>query len=96
MPPSPDGKKQGSNFLFPVILSFMVIYFFILRPQQRQERKRQENLKAIEKGDQVITKGGLIGKVTNTAEKVITLEIADRTRVKIDREFVFSVQKDSG
>ena len=95
MPPAQQGQQQGPNLMWPLILSFAVIYFLVLRPQQRREKDRQDSLKSIEKGDEVITKGGIIGKVTNVAEKVLTIEIADRTRVKISRDFVFSVEKGS-
>jgi len=86
-------KPKGPDWALPLILSFFVIYMFILRPQKKSQKKQQAQLNAVEKGDEVVTKGGILGKVTNVAEKLITLEIADRTRVKVDRNFIHHIQK---
>lgn len=91
--PANVAQRPGiTDFILPMVATLAVFYMFILKPQQK-ERDRVEKLKQIEKGDEVITKGGLIGKVTNIAEKILTLEIAEQTRVKIDREFVHAVNK---
>ena len=87
------GKPQGPNLFIPILLSFAVVYFLIIRPQQRREKANQLQLQSVEKGDEVVTKGGLIGKVTNVAEKMLTLEISDKTRVKIDRNFIHLINK---
>ncbi len=92
---APGGTPAGpAGFLVqmvPLLLIFVVFYFLLIRPQQSRQRKHQELLKAIKKGDEVYTAGGLRGKVTGTAEKVVTLEIADNVRVKVYRSFVAGV-----
>lgn len=93
MPSSGEGKSQSPNLFLPILLSFAVVYLLIIRPQQRKEKQVQLKLRSVEKGDEVVTKGGLMGRVTNVAEKMLTLEIADKTRVKIDRTFVHMVNK---
>lgn len=82
------------QMMFPLFATVAIIYFLVLRPQVRREKSFQEMVKTIEKGDEVTTKGGLIGKVTNIADKVLTLEIAEKTRVKVDRNFVQTVVKE--
>ena len=82
------------QMLFPLFATVAIIYFLVLRPQVRREKSFQQMVKAIEKGDEVTTKGGLIGKVTNIADKVLTLEVAEKIRVKVDRNFIQEVAKE--
>lgn len=93
---APGGQAPAGpgGFLFqllPLLLIFVVFYFLLIRPQQARQRKQKEMLKAIKKGDEVYTAGGLRGKVTGAAEKVLTLEIADNVRVKVYRNFIAGV-----
>jgi len=92
-----QGAQESPGFgqmLFPLVATVAIIYFLVLRPQVRREKSFQEMVKKIEKGDEVTTKGGLIGRVTNIADKILTIEVAEKTRVKIDRNFVQEVTKD--
>lgn len=86
MPPGTEGGggSQITAFL-PFILIFVIFYLLILRPQQRQSRQRQQMLKSIKRGDDVITSGGLYGKVLNIVDDVITLEIAKGVSVRVSR-----------
>jgi preprotein translocase subunit YajC len=81
--PSPFG------FLFPMVAICVIFYFLLIRPQQRRQREQEAMLKAIGKGDVVVTAGGLHGKVTGVTDDVLTIEIAalkgERVRVKVDR-----------
>jgi len=86
------GMGQSFSFFMPLVLVFGIFYFLIIRPQQKQAKKQQEMLKAVEKGDQVITVGGIHGKVVGTADSILTLEIADNVKVKIERSSVQSVK----
>lgn len=81
------GGGGGSQFaaFIPFILIFVIFYFLILRPQQKQSKQRQEMLKSIKRGDNVITSGGLYGKVLNIVDDVITLEIAKGVSVRVSR-----------
>ncbi len=78
----------------PFIMIFVFFYLLLIRPQQKRKREHGEMLKAIEKGDQVVTAGGLHGKVVGTSDDTLTLEIAalkgERVRVKVDRERIES------
>jgi preprotein translocase subunit YajC len=75
----------------------LLIWLLIIRPQQRKQRDHDDMLKAIEKGDQIITAGGLHGKVVGTEEDSLTVEIAvlkgERVRVKVARAKVESREK---
>jgi preprotein translocase subunit YajC len=86
------GEGQGGDplgFLIPMGAIFLIFYFLLIRPQQRKQKEHEKLLKAVGKGDRVVTTGGIHGVVTGEAEDVLTLEIAnlkgDRVRVKVDR-----------
>jgi preprotein translocase subunit YajC len=78
----------------------VLIWMLIIRPQQRKQKDHDKMLKSIEKGDQVVTAGGLHGKVVGTAEDTLTLEIAalkgERVRVKVARAKVDAKQAQAG
>ena len=81
--PSPFG------FLLPMLLIFAIFYFLLIRPQTKRQREHEAVLKALEKGDRVVTTGGLHGQVVGVTDDVLTLEIGiaggQRLRVKVDR-----------
>jgi preprotein translocase subunit YajC len=83
------GPASPFQMFVPMIAIFLIFYFLLIRPQQRKQRTQEEMLKAIEKGDDVITAGGLHGKVVGVTDDVLTLEIAalkgERVRVKVAR-----------
>lgn len=77
----------------PFILIFFVFYFLLIRPQQKQQKTREAMLKAVEKGDSVVTDGGIHGVITGVTDDVLTLEIAamktgERIRIKVDRAHI--------
>jgi len=86
---------QPLDFL-PFVAIFFIFYFLLIRPQQRRQKDQDQMLSAIEKGDQVVTRGGLHGRVTGVTDDVLTVEIADRVRVKIARSGIESVSKKGG
>ena len=87
--PSPFGM------LVPMGAIFMIFYFLLIRPQQKKQKQLETMLKAIEKGDNVVTAGGLHGKVTGVTEQVLTLDIGgvkgERIKVKVARGRIDSV-----
>jgi preprotein translocase subunit YajC len=79
--------------LLPFILIFVIMYFLIIRPQRQQARQREEMLKAIRRGDTVVTGGGLIGKVTKVIDdNELELQIADGVKVRAQRGLIFGVR----
>ena len=80
----------------PLILIIVIMYFLILRPQQRKVKTHQEMVKALRRGDTVITNGGLIGKVTKVVDdNHIEIEISDGVRVRHVRSSVSEVRAKS-
>jgi preprotein translocase subunit YajC len=83
-----DGTTGGLASLIPILLMFVIFYFILIRPQQKQARKHQDFVRNLKPGDRVVTTGGLHGTVTGLTDSTITLEIADKVRVKITRSAV--------
>lgn len=96
--PAPGGPPGflGSPFTLMIAL-FLIFYLLLIRPQQKQRRDHENLLKGIEKGDAVVTSGGLHGRVVGVTDDVLTLEIAslkgERVRIKQQRSRIESVQK---
>jgi preprotein translocase subunit YajC len=86
---APDAAPSPIGFLLPMGAIFLVFYFLMIRPQTKRQKEHDEMLKALERGDRVVTAGGVHGTVVGLAEDVVTLEIAsagkERVRVKVDR-----------
>lgn len=82
----------GIESLIPLILIFAIMYFFMIRPQQKKIKEHQAMVSALRKGDQVVTAGGLIGKVARVKDdNEIEVEIADGVRVRVVRSTIQSV-----
>jgi preprotein translocase subunit YajC len=79
--------------LLPFILIFVIMYFLILRPQQKRVKQHQEMVKNVRRGDTVVTSGGLVGKVTKvTDDEQIEVEVADGVRVRQMRQMIAEVR----
>lgn len=72
----------------PLVLIFVVFYFLLILPQQKKAKEHKLMLDSIEKGDDVITTGGIHGKVVGVADQVLTLDIGDKVKIKVSREFI--------
>ncbi len=70
---------------------FAIFYFVLIRPQQKQQKKHQQLLAGLKKGDEVILSSGIVGKIFAVEERFVTLEIADKTRIKVLRQAVQAV-----
>ncbi len=81
-------QPGGIMSFLPLILIFGVFYFLLIRPQQKKAREHQQFLASMKKGDQVVTSGGLHGTITGLTDNVVTLEIADKVRVKVARSYI--------
>ena len=79
--------------VLPFVLIFVIMYFLIIRPQQRRVREHQEMVKNVRRGDTVVTTGGIVGKVTKaTDDPELEVEIADGVRVKLVRGMISEVR----
>ncbi len=91
-----DGAEEapgGGIFGGPILLfagMIILMWALLIRPQQRQQKKQREMLSQIQKGDQVVTTGGIHGRVLGVTEEILTVEIANGVRVKLSRSAVQS------
>jgi preprotein translocase subunit YajC len=77
--------------VFPFILIFVIMYFMVIRPQQKKGKEHQEMLKKLKKNDEVMTSGGIYGKVVDLKETIVTLEIAPNVRIRVHRPQISDV-----
>lgn len=90
---APGGAPPALMQFLPLILIFVVFYFLLIRPQQQKAKEHRTMLANLKRNDDVITAGGLYGKVVTLNEKVVTLEIAPNVRVRVDRPQIASLAK---
>ncbi len=87
--------REGGNstfiFLFQMMAIFGIFYFLLLRPQAKERKRHDEMLTSIKKGDEIVTNGGIIGKIVHVEEKRITIKTGDNTRLTVDRTRIASV-----
>lgn len=87
------GGAEMVMSILPFILIFVIMYFLIIRPQRQQMKKREEMLKNIRRGDQVVTGGGILGRVTKVVDdREIEIEIADGIKVRAARGLLSEVR----
>ncbi len=90
----PGGEAAGGfTALVPLILMFVIFYFLLIRPQQKKAKEQQEMINNLKKDDRVITSGGIIGRVTSLDDTRLTIEIADKVRIKILRGNISALDK---
>lgn len=81
----------GLEMLLMMGVFFAIMYFMIIRPQQKRAKEHKNMLEALGKGDEVVTGGGLLGKITNIGDNFIEIEVANNTQVKVQRQAIASV-----
>ena len=84
---SVPGGSDLMTFL-PMIAIFVVFYFLLIRPQQKKAKEAKAMLEALQKGDEVVTAGGLLGKVSKLTDQYATIEIAPNTEITVQRQAV--------
>ncbi|MBM4123996.1 MAG: preprotein translocase subunit YajC [Nitrospira sp.] len=92
----PGGGGAGGTLmsLVPFVLIFVVFYFLLILPQQKRQKKLKAMLEALKKGDKVVTSGGIWGSVTNLGKDTVTLQVADNTKIKVQRESITRLRSD--
>ena len=75
----------GFMQLLPMILMFVVLWFLMIRPQMKKAKEHKALIEALAKGDEVVTGGGLVGKITKVGDNYVTLEIAEGTEVTVQK-----------
>jgi preprotein translocase subunit YajC len=79
------GQPSMLEALFPFAILFIVFYFLLIRPQSKRAKEHKKMVAGLSKGDEVVTQGGLLGKVTEVGENFVEVEIADNMKVKVQR-----------
>ncbi|SCY11420.1 preprotein translocase subunit YajC [Paracoccus tibetensis] len=87
------GAGAGAAFaqFIPLILIFAIMYFLMIRPQQKRLKQHREMVGALKKGDQVVTQGGILGKVTTVRDDELEVEIAQGVRIRVVRSTIAQV-----
>ena len=83
-PATPNLMEQ----LFPFVAIFAIFYFFIIRPQTKRQKKHQDFVTKLQRGDEVLTTGGIMGTVEGLTDKFITLEVADGVKMRVLRSHI--------
>jgi len=86
---APAGGADGGmmNILF-IVLMFVIIYFLMIRPQMKRAKEQRAMLEALQKGDEVITAGGVLGRITKMSDAYVSLEIAPNTEIAVQKSAV--------
>jgi preprotein translocase subunit YajC len=88
--PGPLGCGGGSSAgtIGMLVIMFAVFYFMLIRPQQKKQREHQEMLKNLKKGDEVVTTGGIVGRISGLTDAYATLEVQEKVRIKVVRSHI--------
>lgn len=88
--PGACGEGSPTSLLFIVVM-FAIIYFLIFRPSQVQQKKHKEMIESLQKGEKVITSGGIHGKITQIKDSTVKLRIDDKTEIEIEKGMIRKV-----
>ncbi|MDR0307480.1 MAG: preprotein translocase subunit YajC [Chitinispirillales bacterium] len=89
--PAPSPGLFGGNFMFIMIAMFVIIYFLMIRPEQRKQKERQKMLAALKKGDKILTIGGIVGVITNVKDSTYMMKTGEGTLLEVTKSAVSSV-----
>ena len=85
---------QGAEGIIMIVLLVMIFYFFMIRPQQKRQKEINKFREGIQRGDRVITSGGIHGKVRDIKENAFVIEVANGVNITVDKNFIYpSVQE---
>ncbi|QOT75905.1 preprotein translocase subunit YajC [Cupriavidus basilensis] len=85
------GAAGGLMSFLPIILMFAVLWFIMIRPQMKRQKESKAMLEALAKNDEVVTAGGILGRVTKVNEQYVTIEIATGTEITVQKSAVTTV-----
>jgi len=88
------GTGSGLLSLVPFVLIFVIFYFMLILPQQKRKKQADAMMAALKKGDKVVTASGIWGSITNMGKDTVTLQIADNTKIKIQKEHIARLRGD--
>jgi preprotein translocase subunit YajC len=82
------GGDPGFMGFLPIILMFVLLYFLMIRPQMKRAKETKQMIEALQKGDEVVTAGGVVGRISKLGEQYLTLEIAPSIEIVVQRSAV--------
>lgn len=85
------GLSSNLTSFLPIILMFAVMYFLMIRPQMKRQKEQKAMMAAIAKGDEVVTSGGMLGRVAKVTDTYVTLEIANGTEIVIQKAAIVTL-----
>jgi preprotein translocase subunit YajC len=88
------GGMAAFQQIIPLVFMFAIFYFLLIRPQQKKAKEHKALLESMKKGDNVITAGGVHGKITAVDNELVTLEIANNVNIKITKSYIAAIKKD--
>jgi preprotein translocase subunit YajC len=91
-----DSAAAGPSLIQNVVLGvgiLVLVYFFMLRPQSQERKKVEEMLSTLQKGDRVVTRGGVLGRVVSVADAAVVLEVADKVHVTFEKAAIMSRER---
>ena len=86
-----DSPFGSLGSMLPLVLMFVVLYFVMIRPQMKRQKEAKAMIDALAKGDEVVTTGGMLGKISNIGESYLTVEIATGVEIQVQRGAVVQV-----
>jgi len=87
-----DATQPGGLMSFlPLIIIFVIFYFLLIRPQMKRAKEHKKLVAELGNGDEVVTNGGLLGRITNVGESFITVELADNVQIKVQRHAIANI-----
>lgn len=87
-----DAAPTGGLMSFlPLIIIFIIFYFLLIRPQMKRAKEHKQLVSQLSKGDEIVTNGGLLGRITDVGESFVTVELADNVTIKLQKHAVASV-----
>ena len=85
------GAPGGLMSFLPLIVIFVIFYFLLIRPQMKRAKEHKQLVSQLASGDEVVTNGGLLGRISNVGESFVTVEMADNVKIKVQRHAIASV-----
>ena len=79
------GGEAGWAGMLPIVLMFVLLYFMLIRPQQKRAKEHKAMTEALQKGDEVVAGGGILGKITKVSDAYIAIEVAPNTEITVQR-----------
>ena len=86
-----EGGNATTIFMVQMLLIFAIFYFLLIRPQAKERQRHEKMMASIKKGDEIVTNGGIIGRVVHIEEKRMTIKTGENTRLTVDRGRIASV-----